>query len=164
MTVMGKVEVKLLADFLDGKPIYEMVPAEEVGPNRYRLSASPGFAPGIAGGDVIEVAPAERLGYRVLERSGNVSIQLFLHRCDPEEQAQIVSVMRSIGAWLDGGKDVMHGSGCLLIFTVPVAVGFGTIEQAMSRISLEFPVDKWMYGNVYETQDGTTPLNWWVRR
>lgn len=32
----------------------------------------------------------------------------------------------------------------------------------MEKACSAFPVDKWMYGNVYDVNDGVTPLNWWV--
>jgi hypothetical protein len=50
----------------------------------------------------------------------------------------------------------------LLIFTIPVSVGFSTIERTMDEISARFRVDQWIYGNVYDTKDGVTPLNWWI--
>src|SRR5262245_33064568 len=71
-------EVKLIAEYRNGQPVYEAVPATQVGANRYRLTASPGFAAGVASGDDIELAPQAPLGYRVVKRGGNVCIQLFL--------------------------------------------------------------------------------------
>lgn len=156
------VEVKLLADYLDGRPVYESVPATRVGENRYRLRCSPGMAPGVASGDEIELSPAERTGYRVVRRSGNISVQVFLYRCNDDDRRGITKLVEHVGGWLDGGHD--SPSGHLLVFTIPLSVGFEAIEAAMERVKAEFGVEKWMYGNVYDTRDGVTPLNWWLCR
>jgi hypothetical protein len=156
---MSEDSVKLLADFVDGKPVYETIPAEKIGPNRYRLQASPGFAPGVANGDEIELAP-DMHAYRVLKRSGNICIQLFLRECTPDDKQQITDIMESIGGWLDGGAGANNRLS-LLIYSVPVQVGFTLMEDAMAEIAEDFPIDQWAYGNVYDTRDGVTPLNWW---
>jgi hypothetical protein len=157
---LSNVFVKILADYFEGKPVHENVPAVKLGENRYRISASPGLAPGIAAGDEIELLPSERAGYRVTKRGGNVCVQLFLNACDSEDRIEITNLVRSIGGWLDGGSDA--GSGFLLIYTIPVTAGFSAIQNVMAQVSQRFSVDKWMYGNVYDTKDGVTPLNWWL--
>jgi len=157
---MEITEVKLLMDHIDGKPIYEAVPAVRTGDNQYRLTGSPGFAPGVACGDEIELSLSERIGYRILKRSGNVCVQLFFNRCSFEDRQAAATIVEAIGGRLDGGKD--SDAGHLLIFTIPISVGFRAIEQAMADVSARLPVDRWMYGNVYDTKDGVTPLNWWL--
>jgi hypothetical protein len=154
--------VKLLADFIDGKPIYETVPAEKVGPNRYRLQASPGFAPGVASGDEIELRPSDVRGFKILSRSGNICIQLFLRECTPDDKQHITTIIESIGGWLDGGAGGKSRPS-LLIYNIPVQVGFTLIEEAMAEISEDFAIDRWTYGNVYDPCDGVTPLNWWKK-
>jgi hypothetical protein len=154
------IEVKLLADFVDGKPIYEAVPAIKVGENRFKLTASPGFSPGFARGDEIEAAPSETVGYKIVKRSGNICIQLFLFECTPQDKVKIADLANSIGGWLDGGSD--RPDGHLLVLTIPVDVGFELMEKMMNKIQANFTMDKWMYGNVYDTRDGVTPLNWWA--
>lgn len=153
-------EVKLVAEFREGNPVYEQVPAVKIGENRYRLTGSPGFAPGVASGDEIALDTSQSLGYRILKRSGNLAIQLFLKRCTADERRMLVEMVHSVGGHLDGGKE--GKAGCLLIFTVPVVAGFDTIESVMGEITRLFAVDRWMYGNVYDVRDGVTPLNWWV--
>jgi hypothetical protein len=61
----------------DGSPFYESILVEVLGENRYRVAASPGLAEGMAAGDEIELAPDEALGYRLLKRGGNISVQFF---------------------------------------------------------------------------------------
>ncbi|QDU54485.1 DUF4265 domain-containing protein [Aeoliella mucimassa] len=152
--------IKIIASFKDGKPVHEEVPAAKVDNNHYRLLASPGFAPGVASGDEIAFVDSEPLGYRLIKRAGNVCVQMFLLQCSTRDRNHIASVVKSIGGWVDGGLD--HSNGHLLILTFPVLVGFESIEQAMARLSAHFPDSQWMYGNVYELSDGTTPLNWWL--
>jgi hypothetical protein len=152
-------EVKLLMGHHDGRPLYDLVPAVPLGERRYRIVSSPGFAPGVAAGDEIELTISELTGYRVLRRGGNVCVQLFLSPHEPLDRRAIAARVEAIGGRLDGGKD--GETGHLLIFTIPVTAGFGAIERAMEDISASHPVDRWMYGNVYDTRDGKTPLNWW---
>ena len=156
---MSENEVKLIADFRDGKPVYEVVPAIKLADNLFRLTASPGFAPGVAAGDEIEITPDERFGVRVVKHGGNVCVQIFLHKCDDETKARVRNIAESIGGWLDGGLDT--STRWLLILTIPVVIGFDVIEGAVDRIKECCAVDHWMYGNVYSIDDGVTPLNWW---
>lgn len=154
------VDIELVAEIRDGKRVYESVPAVRIGENRYRLLHSPGFAPGAASGDEIEVDQSEVSGFRVVKHSGNLCVQLFLSKCDCEERTTIVGIVESVGGWLDGGYD--DPAGTLLVFTIPVSSGFDAIEAAMIRIAAECAVDRWLYGNVYDMRDGVTPLNWWL--
>jgi hypothetical protein len=156
----SNADVPLVAGFRDGEPVHELVPAVICGENRYRLKATPGFALGVACGDEIELDPAERLGYRVLRRGGNVGVQVFLRRYTAEERRRLTRMVKTIGGWVDGGQG--DGSAAsLLVFTIPVKAGFGEIERVMTEASEQFAVDEWLYANVYDPLDGVTPLDWW---
>jgi hypothetical protein len=85
---------------------------------------------------------------------------MFLNTCPESDRRDIVEMIESIGGWLDGGVD--GHAGCLLILTIPASVGFEKIESVMAIVSSRFSMEKWMYGNVYDVRDGSTPLNWWV--
>lgn len=152
--------VDLVAGFRDGEPVYEMVPAVSLGGNRYRLIGTPGFALGVAHGDEIETDPAERLGYRVIRRGGNVGVQVFLRHYTINERRRLVRMVQGLGGWLDGGRGDGKGAS-LLIFAIPAAAGFGAIEQVMSEAAARFAIDQWLYANVYDPFDGQTPLDWW---
>jgi hypothetical protein len=156
------VEIELLANITNGEEQFELVPATRIAANRYRIAASPGFAPGAATGDEIELNQSRRGRFTVVKRGGNVCVQLFLRteKADRSRVTEMISErVRAIGGWLDGGKD--GPTSHLLIFTVPVTAGFDAIEDTMDAVAAGFPVDQWMYGNVYDTKDGLTPLNWW---
>lgn len=156
---MKQQEVKLRFEAHEGSPSFEMVPCTEVAKNRYRLEGSPGFAPGVAMGDEIELLDAGDLGYRVVERSGNVCIRLFLNRCSDRDRTQMAAMAERLDGMVDGGLDT--DSSHLLILTMHLSSGFDAIEQLMEQITRQFDVDSWMYGNVYDPRDGVTPLNWW---
>jgi Domain of unknown function (DUF4265) len=151
--------VRLRVDRVDGKSVYEEVPALQVGENRYRIVASPGLAPGVASGDEIELDPSDPERYNILKRGMNVCVQAFFTECTLRDRDRVTALFQEIGGWLDGGKDGEVGQ--LLIFTIPAKVGFETIEGLLTRVSEEFKLEKWEYGNVYDPADGVTPLNWW---
>ena len=159
---LKNAEVKLRVDNGGDAVVYEHVPAKEIGPNRFRILASPGFALGLASGDEIEFLLDLKDQYRVTRRSGNICVQLFLRACTAGDRSTILEIVQSLNGWLDGGLDSKIGNERLLIFTIPVNVGFPAIEPAMAEIENRFAVDRWMYGNVYDPTDGTTPLNWWL--
>ena len=154
------VFVDLVAGFRDGEPVYEMVPAVQLGGKRYRLIGTPGFALGVAHGDEIEIDAGERLGYRVVRSGGNVGVQVFLRHYTPNERRRMVRMVQSIGGQLDGGRGDGKGAS-LLIFAIPVTAGFEAIERVMSELSEKFAIDQWLYANVYDPLDGVTLLNWW---
>ena len=139
----------------DGSPFLEEVLVEELGRGRYRLVKSPGLVPGLAAGDEIELTPAGPRDHTTVQRAGNVAVQ-FISRHDLDTCATTLTPrIERIGGWLDGRAE------SLLVFTVPVAAGFGKIEEVMRQGMEQFPNSEWMYGNVYDTSDGKTPLNWW---
>jgi hypothetical protein len=42
-----------------------------------------------------------------------------------------------------------------------VSCGFAEIEKVLEEAVQAHGAAAWMYGNVYDPQDGITPLNWW---
>ena len=152
-------EIELLADYRDGKPVYEAIPARALGDGTFEILSSPGFAPGFARGDIVRKNPQERLGYTVEKRGGNVCVQAFFRAYSQEEYIKIARIVESNRGVIEGGKDGRSGN--LLIFAFHVSAGFSKIENTMEEITKLFLLDKWIYGNVYDTKDGKTPLNWW---
>jgi hypothetical protein len=88
-------------------------------------------------------------------RGGNVCIQFHwsgdIDRCARD----LLPKIKALGGRLDGRTPR------LLVFTVPVSVGFPEIEAIFHAAEKEYDGCGWMYGNVYDPADGTTPLNWW---
>lgn len=142
----------------NGELVYEEVAVEAVDDRRFRVLATPGLLADLAAGDEFELLDEHVLhGFRVLKRAGNVGVQFFV-----EENAMVAlegflaERLGALGGWLDG----KHTK--LLVWTVPVAVGFPAIEKVLYEAQRRFPGSEWMYGNVYDPIDGKTPLNWWL--
>lgn len=154
------IDLKLPLGHVSGKEAFESVPAEALGEGVFKILASPGFAPGFAAGDEVEISGGGPNCIIIKHRGGNVCVQIFFKKLPEDDRSKIDSEMSLIGGWLDGGKEGIAGH--LLIYTIPIRVGFKRIENVMERIADRFSVDRWMYGNVYDTRDGVTPLNWWV--
>ena len=142
----------------DGSPFYESILVDVLDENRYRVAASPGLAEGMAAGDEIELAPDESLGYRILKRGGNISVQFFWHEGDIKQcLREMESRVKAIGGRIDGETPR------LLVFTLPASAGFPAIEEIFFDAEKQYPGCHWMYGNVYDPADGKTPLNWWAK-
>lgn len=138
-----------------GAPAYEEVHVEDVGPGRFRVLQSPGFVLGVAGGDEIELDPKLPSGFRVLSRGGNVSIQFFREGDLQEAEDFLTENLARLGGWRDGREK------SVLVFSVPVSAGFPAIEKVMRGAMERFPDAEWGFGNVYDPEDGVTPLKWW---
>ena len=48
-----------------------------------------------------------------------------------------------------------------LVYSIHFSIGFSTIEKLLDTVSAEYPDTFWYYGNVYDPDDGTTPMLWW---
>jgi hypothetical protein len=133
--------------------VEEEVVVEPLGGNRHRLLQSPGLVLGLAAGDVFEVG--ERGECRVLERGRNVCIQIFFRADGPSLEARATEGLAALKGRLDG-KTAKE-----LVYTVPVSSGFTEMERVLADLVSRFPGAEWYYGNVYDPNDGVTPLNWW---
>ena len=136
----------------------EMLPVAELGDGRYRLLASPGFVEGLAAGDEFELEPAAPFGHRVVRRGGNLCVWFYHSEALSESSAvtaDVRSVAESLGGHLDGGYSRM------LVLTIPLAAGFDAIARAFDDAVRRHAASSWLYGNVYDTSDGMTKLDWW---
>ena len=154
-------KVNLVAEIRNGKPFLENLLVEQLGTNCYRLVHSPGLVPGLAAGDEFELAESELHGYRLLNHGGNVSVQILFSHGTNECRKTLVPMVEQIGGWLDG--ETSGSSSGLLVFTFPVRTGFPTIENVMATAKIISPDCECYYGNVYDLNDGVTPLNWWIQ-
>lgn len=137
----------------DGSVAFEQVHVDPLGSGRYRLRQSPGLVLGLAAGDVFELTPEGNP--TVLERSGNICIQVFHPEGRTDFEAELTASLQQLGGWLDGraSREV--------VYTVPISAGFVAIELALNRLVASFSYVEWLYGNVYDPVDGVSPLNWW---
>jgi hypothetical protein len=136
----------------------ETLPVIALGNDRYLLLTSPGFVEGLAAGDEFELDPSAVGGHRVLRRGGNLCVW-FYHAEPLDENSEVTADVRrvaeSLGGRLDGGYSRM------LVLTVPLAAGFDAVSAAFDEAVRRHAGSAWLYGNVYDPSDGTTPLNWW---
>jgi hypothetical protein len=138
-----------------GEAVREQVPASQVHGRRYRLLASPALGLDVAAGDLIDLA--DDGAYSVVERGGNVCVQVYYRGSDLEGRvdAELVPAVIAAGGWLDGR--IPDG---VSAFTIPASVGFPAIERLMNAFVARAAGAEWSYGNVY-ADDGVTPLGWW---
>lgn len=154
--------LNLIAILDDGRQVPENVLVEPIRENRFRLLRSPGLVQGIAAGDEFEIAPDEPFGYRVLKRGRNVCLQIFVNTDKVDElRRTLTPLAQQLGGSLDG--DATSANLAILVFTIPIAVGFPAIESLMANAKAISPSCEWFYGNVYDPTDGVTPLNWWLQ-
>lgn len=134
----------------------ELLPAEPLGPSRFRLLASPGLVEGVAAGDELELTPADLAGYRVLRRGGQLCIWVYVPEPPPTQtDARLSRAAATLGGYLDGGNVRLR------ILTVPVSAGFERVEAELNAAVADLRDSSWAYGNVYDPQNGDRPLGWW---
>jgi hypothetical protein len=147
--------VRLLATIKEsGQPVFEEVPVEVLGPNRYRLLASPGILDGLAAGDTFTVDPESHL-YRVKEQGGNLCAQVWYPGLDlaGRVDAELMPAVTAMGGRLDGREQELSS------FTIPLAAGIAAIEELFNDWVDSADGATWSFGNAYE-EDGVTPLPW----
>ena len=49
-----------------------------------------------------------------------------------------------------------------LVYTIHVSIGFKTIESMLDETCKDYTEVVWYYGNIYDPEDGITPLEWWL--
>jgi hypothetical protein len=140
----------------NGDRVDEEILAEPVTGGNFRTLHSPGFGQGVAAGDIIEVRGSRSL--RVLERGGNLCIQIFTRAELRALEAAAIEKLAILGAQLDGKHEAKAASE--LVFTVPLAAGFTAVEAALADLA-RAPDTSWYCGNVRDPHDGVTPLGWW---
>jgi hypothetical protein len=136
----------------------EKLPVVALSGGGYRLLASPGFVEGLAAGDEFELDSNASGGVRVLRRGGNLCV--WFYGAEPLDERSAVTadvrrVAESLGGRLDGGYSRM------LVLTIPLAAGFDAVAAELDAAVRRHAGSGWLYGNVYDSSDGVTPLNWW---
>ena len=135
-----------------GSAVVEEVLLERRDDGNLRVASSPGMIEGLAADDIIVLDAEVAKGYRLVTRGRNVCVHLFRKADDAAEiRLRLEPLVESIGGWLDATMGV---SG--LCFTIPVEVGFATIESTLQSVV----GNDWYYSNVYD-EATKAPLNWW---
>ncbi|MFE1957831.1 DUF4265 domain-containing protein [Streptomyces sp. NPDC059479] len=143
-----------------GRPVFENVPARDLGEGRWRLLASPGLATGAAAGDTLAVAGDG--GFTVTGRAGNVAVHVSAPASAEERLGELTVQVKALGGWLDGRSHTRDAAYSFSVYTVPVKAGFPAIEEAFQSYAADVPDGQWTYANVFADAEGSRPLNWWL--
>ena len=138
----------------DGREVVEQLQVKVLDDNRYQLVKSPAFIHGLAAGDTIKLDPSKR-HFELIEHSGNLAIRVFAKT----ELAAIANDLNPQMEKLGGQIDIENDR--FLVYSIHVSCGFSVIEALLNDHIGEQNESAWFYGNVYQQQDGVTPLNWW---
>ena len=149
--------IELLIDYKDGLPRKEPVHARELGENEYLLDSSPGFVIGVASGDTIKILNQDGK-FEVLERGFNLAVQLYSTQSIRARHKELSDLLVPLKGYIDGA--IEKGIVC----TIPLSAGFSEIEKVFNSFVNKYPEIEWYYGNVYDPDDGITPLNWWNKK
>lgn len=139
----------------NGQPIVEKLPVRELDSGELQLVQSPAFAKGLASGDVLKCSSTTR-EFEIVQRSGNLSVRVFSKNDITQLADALIADIEKLGGELDLETPRM------LVFSIHVSCGFTAIENIFNQHVGQDGLSAWMYGNVYDPTDGTTPLNWWL--
>ena len=137
----------------DGERVVERVQVEVLDDDSCRLVRSPCFIKGVAKGDVIKL-DKESQQFELIRRSGNLCIRIF----SKEDIETLSNDLTPLLEKLDGELDFSNAR--MLVYSIHVSAGFEKIEKLLNEL-MDEEVNAWFYGNVYDPEDGVTPLNWW---
>jgi hypothetical protein len=138
-----------------GMPILEKLPVKILHVGEYELLQSPLFVRDLAAGDIFTCEDDNPASYNVLRRSGNLAIRVFRKGDIGQVEDNLTPEVEKLGGSLDLKTD--RG----LVYSLHVNIGFADIERLLDGIMTDYPGAVWYYGNIYDREDGTTPLNWW---
>ena len=141
----------------NGKPVQEEVFVQPLEGEQYKVLQSPGFVLGIAAGDVIKPIPFSAGKFELISRGGNICVQIFKNSGTHEIKEECIELSQPLNGRLDGLSEKQ------MVITFPYKNGFQSIEMVMNGFSDKYPDFEWYYGNVYDPEDGETPLNWWEK-
>ena len=136
-----------------GQPIVERLSVKQNTDDSFQLVKSPAFIKGLASGDVVKML-AESKEFEIKHHGGNLCIRVYAKSDLAAISEQLTPELEKLGGELDIETERF------LIYSIHVSCGFSTIEGLLNRYVTEAG-GLWLYGNVYDPADGTTPLNWW---
>lgn len=135
-----------------GQPFVERLQVKVDDQGLCQLIKSPAFIKGLARGDIIQLDPTHQQ-FEIKTHSGNLCVRVFSKDGINVLNEAITPEMEKLGGELDIETPRM------LVYSIHVSCGFSAIEDILNRHMNA--ASAWLYGNVYDPADGTTPLNWW---
>jgi len=154
-----KAELPFLAGVKsNGEPVFESLNVEFLAdtPQHFRLMKSPLLTRNLAAGDVVRQVNPEKAEYELINRSGNICIRVF----GQEELINVEQALTPKFEKIGGCLDIQTPRG--LVYTIHISIGFETIESLLNKTCKDYPEVVWYYGNIYDPEDGITPLEWWL--
>jgi hypothetical protein len=121
----------------------------------FEILQTPLLVRNLAKGDVIAISPHSQDAYTLIQRSGNLAIRVFSKTSLDKLELLLTPEVEK----LDGSLDLKTTRA--LSYSLHVNLGFAVIEALFDNVMASFADTVWYYGNVYDPQDGLTPLNWW---
>ena len=158
MALITKAELPFLAGFDDaGQAVFESLEVEvlQASADQVRLLKSPLLTRNLAAGDKLKVIDAASAKYELLQRSGNLCVRVFRRNEIAALSDYLSPQVEKLGGSLDLQTDYA------LVYSIHFTIGFTTIEELLNNASKDYLETVWYYGNVYDPEDGTTPLLWW---
>lgn len=138
----------------DGQPVAERMPVKILEDGNFQLLRSPAFIKGIAAGDVIKLEEGEH-SFALVKHSGNLCLRVMAKDGVQALAEDLTPELEILGGQLDFENERV------LVYTIHVSCGFATIEKILNDHVGDATDSVWYYGNVYDPDDGVTPLNWW---
>lgn len=142
----------------DGEPVFEALQIEIVDAEdqQVRLLKSPLLSRNLAAGDRIKLINPAAGEFEMVQRSGNLAIRIFRRH----QLAALADRLTPAMEKADGRLDLQ--SDRALVYSIHFSIGFQTIEEVLNEVCKDYPDTVWYYGNVYDPEDGSTPLGWWL--
>lgn len=136
----------------NGQPFVERLQVKVDDQGLCQLTRSPAFIKGLASGDIIKINPTHNQ-FEIQTHSGNLCVRVISKDDIRPLNEAITPELEKLGGVLDIETPRM------LVYSIHVSCGFAAIEAILNRHIGASSI--WLYGNVYDPADGTTPLNWW---
>lgn len=154
-------EFKFLSGIRSGQREYESVLVRSLDGGLMRVLHSPLFGPNLAAGDYIRRELGSEQGFTHVLRGGNVCIQVLApnSRRIGKHLDRVKERLVEIGGWPDGSIALTRNR-IAETLTVPVAAGFDEIDTLFAMVEDVSGIHM-QFGNVYDYNDGKTPLCWW---
>lgn len=141
----------------DGQAVIENVPAKKLNDQHwYELDSTPAFVKDVARGDVITVNPQQPGEFTLQTRGGNLAIRVMAKSSLEAIREALTGELEKLGGQLDIESER------ILVYSIHVSCGFQAIEDILNKYISGREDCLWYYGNVYDPNDGETPLNWWT--
>ncbi|NHZ44510.1 DUF4265 domain-containing protein [Massilia aquatica] len=138
-------------------PVFENLPAFDLGNHTYELLASPGLALNLAKGDIIDITEPGKPAV-VVRRGGNFCIQIY---ADDISYDDIDALDRALSTQLHGSVDGRFGGS--IAISIPASAGMDKVAELLDPFTARTG-HPWYFCNIYknvENLEDETLLDWW---